>query len=269
MSDRLLPGAHSRLPSASFLRGSPRPGSPSARVTDCSARSTRFPKSARPAVRATADEGDREGCDCERRTQADPEAVVGEDLAPFMAAVSRTLILQGCMTWCSAESKVLCGVAAGPWERRRDGAAEQNEGPDPHRSVCLPAGIHGRERPHRGRGVRKHTRAHATTGASKGGGSRPRSRGPSGHVRSGRGPARRSRTTASAAARVRISGGPRCALTPYVVCAVQRWHDTCADHRNRAPERRTVCQVLACRTNPGAGCRRTCFSSTTLRFKAA
>ena len=169
MSDRLLPGTHSRLPSASFLKGSPRPGSPSARVTDCSARSTRFPKSARPAVRATADDGDREGCDCERRTQADPEAVVGEDLAPFMAAVSRTLILQGCMTWCSAESKVLCGVAAGPWERRRDGAAEQNEGPDPHRSVCLPAGIHGRERPHRGRGVRKHTRAHATTGASKGG----------------------------------------------------------------------------------------------------
>ena len=69
------------------------------------------------------------------------------------------------------------GVAAGLGERCDDrvaehGAqrsAEQNEGPDPHRSVCLPAGIHGRERPRRGRGVRKHPRAHATTGASRGG----------------------------------------------------------------------------------------------------
>ena len=45
----------------------------------------------------------------------------------------------------------------------------EEESPDPHRGTCLPAGIHGRERPRRGRGVRKRTPAHATTGASKGG----------------------------------------------------------------------------------------------------
>ena len=53
------------------------------------------------------------------------------------------------------------GVAARAGERRRDGvaeqgaqrSAEQNASPDPHRATCLPAGIHGRERPRRVRGV--------------------------------------------------------------------------------------------------------------------
>ncbi len=132
-------------------------------------------------------------------------------------------------------------------------------------------GLLVRERPEGGggRGAQTHLPPNPYQALGLGGRSQHRPNAPCGAGRPGRAGARRSRVAACAPDPVRMAEGPKCASDPHVDCALQCGHDTRARHRYRAPERRTVRQVLPRRIAPRAARRRASFSSATLRFRAA
>ena len=105
--------------------------------------------------------------------------------------------------------------------------------PIPRASVCLPS----RRDPWTGatapgpRRVITHTGLRHYWGVQRWGRYPTRSSALSCHDWSGCGPATHSRVPAYAIARARMSGGPRCASTLCVICAVQCGRKPCADHR--------------------------------------